>query len=91
MCVGGGGGGGNTPAKAVPRDPFEDESAVGITKSQDEPREVPKDTRGSHENKEKLKSKLPKETPGGNDGPSPFNPRSISDASRYMGGKDIGF
>ena len=62
-----------------------------ISQESSEPREVAKDTRGSHENKEKLKPKLQQKTPGGNDGPSPFNPRSISDASRYMGGKDIGF
>ena len=99
MCLGGGG---NPVGKVVAareareaRDRQNDLlelSGGGLTGGgSSEPRKVDKDTRGSHENKEKLKPKLQQKTPGGNDGPSPFNPRSISDASRYMGGKDIGF
>ena len=97
MCVGGGGGG-NTPVQ--PQQRAQDtqgglEATALAVQEKDEPKSYRKDTRGARggleANKEKLKPKLQQKTPGGNDGPSPFNPRSISDASRYIGGQDIGF
>ena len=98
MCLGGGGG--NTPAQEVTRDPFEDESAGGITKGQGAPREVSKDTRGSQENKDKLKFQAAREWKGASpDKPKLSAPRERSKNTRgylnpstdILQGKDIGF
>ena len=95
MCLGGGGG--NTPAQEVTRDPFEDESAGGITKGQGESREVSKDTRGSQENKDKLKFQPASDWKGASPGKPKLQSRQKNTRGYFhpqadsLQGQDIGF